>query len=78
MALRAQIDSCKSPGQFLIYLQLKPYVSYKVEEISQSEFTAEDLFNECYAKKIVADFKSGTIDVETVEKNRDEYLRKPS
>ncbi|CAG9762472.1 unnamed protein product [Ceutorhynchus assimilis] len=42
--------------------KLKPYVSYRVPDIIQSEFTAEDLFHVVYAKKICDDFKSGKLD----------------
>lgn len=41
---------------------LKPYVSYRVEEIDQGEFTAQDLFDMVYAKKIEEDFKNGQLD----------------
>lgn len=40
---------------------LKPYVSYKVENIVQGEFTAKDLFDEIYTKKIEEDFKNGKL-----------------
>lgn len=45
-------------------LQLKPYVSYKVEDIIQPEFTARDLFHYVYSDKIEADFKAGKLDAE--------------
>ena len=38
------------------YFQLKPYVAYNAPSISQSEFTAKDLFKACYAQQIVEDF----------------------
>ncbi|OTF72852.1 39S ribosomal protein L41, mitochondrial-like protein [Euroglyphus maynei] len=38
------LDSCK----------LKPYVSYRTNEIHQSEFTAEDLFNSTYGAEIIS------------------------
>ncbi|XP_045476436.1 39S ribosomal protein L41, mitochondrial [Harmonia axyridis] len=41
--------------------KLKPYVSYKAPDIKQDEFTAEDLFNSVYAKKIVEDFNNGNL-----------------
>ncbi|XP_025835037.1 39S ribosomal protein L41, mitochondrial-like [Agrilus planipennis] len=41
--------------------KLKPYVSYRAPDIIQSEFTAEDLFNVVYAKKIIGDFKGGKL-----------------
>lgn len=40
----------------LTNFDLKPYVSYRVNEFSQSEFTAEDLFNAVYSDKIVQDW----------------------
>lgn len=40
------------------YFQLKPYVSYRVPEVTQSEFTAQDLFNAVYSQKIIDDFKN--------------------
>ncbi|CAH1958048.1 unnamed protein product [Acanthoscelides obtectus] len=42
--------------------KLKPYVSYRAPEVTQSEFTAEDLFYVVYAPKIVKDFKEGKLD----------------
>ena len=41
---------------------LKPYVSYRTRDIQQEEFTAKDLFNAVYAKKIIKDFKEGKLD----------------
>ncbi|KZC09455.1 39S ribosomal protein L41, mitochondrial [Dufourea novaeangliae] len=40
---------------------LKPYVSYRVEEITVREFTAKDLFNYIYAAKIVDDFEKNRL-----------------
>lgn len=42
--------------------QLKPYVSYKAADVVQSEFTAQDLFDAVYSRKIVEDFKAGKLD----------------
>lgn len=42
-------------------LQLKPYVSYRVPEVVQSEFTPKDLFDAVYSDKIVNDFKNGKL-----------------
>lgn len=36
--------------------KLKPYVSYRTSEFTQSEFTADDLFNAVYSNKIVDDW----------------------
>jgi len=37
-------------------LQLKPYVSYKVSDVTNSTFTARELFNSTYAKTVIDDF----------------------
>lgn len=37
---------------------MKPYVSYRVPEITQSEFTAQNLFDAVYRQKIIDDFKN--------------------
>ncbi|KAG7312260.1 39S ribosomal protein L41-mitochondrial [Plutella xylostella] len=42
--------------------EFKPYVSYKVTDVVQSEFTSEQLFNAIYSKKIICDFKEGKLD----------------
>jgi len=44
--------------------KLKPYVSYKVSEITQSEMTASDLFDSTYGKDIVEKFKKGKLNVD--------------
>lgn len=41
--------------------QLKPYVSYRVKDSTQSEFTAQDLFIAVYRDKIAKDFKEGKL-----------------
>ncbi|CAG4951600.1 unnamed protein product [Colias eurytheme] len=41
---------------------LKPYVSYKTEDVIQSEFTSQQLFDAIYSKKIVIDYKEGKLD----------------
>ncbi|KAF0762594.1 39S ribosomal protein L41, mitochondrial [Aphis craccivora] len=55
---------------------LKPYVSYRAPEITQSEFTAKDLFNAVYRKKIVDDFKNNKLkeNFEPIEPNEEESL----
>ncbi|XP_022166644.1 39S ribosomal protein L41, mitochondrial [Myzus persicae] len=55
---------------------LKPYVSYRVPEITQSEFTAQDLFNAVYRKKIVDDFKNNKLkqNYEPIEPSEEESL----
>lgn len=42
--------------------KLKPYVSYRVNDIDQPEFDAKYLFDVVYKKKIVEDFKKGKLD----------------
>ncbi|KAK6173702.1 hypothetical protein SNE40_017108 [Patella caerulea] len=42
---------------------LKPYVSYKATEITQTEFTAKDLFDACYAGEIVTGVKEGKVQI---------------
>lgn len=41
--------------------ELKPYVSYKAEDVIQSEFTPQQLFDAVYSKKIVKDFREGKL-----------------
>lgn len=41
--------------------KLKPYVSYKTADVVQSEFTAENLFDAVYSKKIIEDYNSGKL-----------------
>ncbi|XP_059057773.1 large ribosomal subunit protein mL41 [Achroia grisella] len=43
---------------------LKPYVSYKADNVIQSKFTAQQLFDAVYSKKIVTDFKEGKLDAD--------------
>ncbi|CAK9816657.1 39S ribosomal protein L41, mitochondrial [Anthophora plagiata] len=40
---------------------LKPYVSYRVPEITKREYTAKDLFNLVYADKIKEDYKNSQL-----------------
>ncbi|XP_050548023.1 39S ribosomal protein L41, mitochondrial [Daktulosphaira vitifoliae] len=56
--------------------QLKPYVSYRVPEVTQSEFTAKDLFNAVYRTKIVEDFKENKLkeNGDPIEPNENELL----
>lgn len=51
---------------------LKPYVSYK-SEVKQREYTAKDLFNLVYAKKIKQDFKNGQLNSNGESLNPSEY-----
>lgn len=50
---------------------LKPYVSYRTSEFTQSEFTAEDLFNAVYSNKVVDDWNNKQL-------NEDGSSKKPS
>ncbi|GLV35838.1 mitochondrial ribosomal protein L41 [Carabus blaptoides fortunei] len=56
--------------------ELKPYVSYRAPDVIQTEFTAKDLFDAVYGKKIVADFKAGKLneDGSSVEPSAEEKL----
>lgn len=51
-------------------------MSYKAPEITQSTFTAQDLFNAVYRKKIVDDFKNNKLkeNGESMEPSEDELL----
>ena len=60
-----------------LLLQLKPYVSYRVPDVKQSEFTAKDLFNAVYAKPIVDDFQSGKLEVKKILERIKRLTRKP-
>uniref|UniRef100_A0A1B6C7L8 39S ribosomal protein L41, mitochondrial n=1 Tax=Clastoptera arizonana TaxID=38151 RepID=A0A1B6C7L8_9HEMI len=57
--------------------KLKPYVSYRVGDVIQPEFTAEDLFNCVYKEKITKDFKAGKLNAEgfPLEPSEEENLR---
>ncbi|XP_033320914.2 mitochondrial ribosomal protein L41 [Megalopta genalis] len=52
---------------------LKPYVSYKVKELPKHEFTAQDLFNLVYAKKIEDDFENNQLGPNGEPLNPSEY-----
>lgn len=45
-----------------VCLQLKPYVSYRAPDITQSEFTSKDLFDFIYSPKIIEDFHAKKLD----------------
>ncbi|KAL0114061.1 hypothetical protein PUN28_011402 [Cardiocondyla obscurior] len=53
--------------------KLKPYVSYKAERITEPEFTAQDLFDVVYSKKIKEDFANGQLDESGNPLNPSEY-----
>lgn len=50
---------------------LKPYVSYRTSEFTQTEFTAEDLFNAVYSNKVVDDWNKKQL-------NEDGTAKQPS
>lgn len=54
--------------------ELKAYVSYRAPDVTQTEFTAEDLFHEVYAQKIVKDWneKKLTEDGQSMEPSKEE------
>lgn len=52
---------------------LKPYVSYKTEDIFQEELTARDLFNVIYGRKIMKDFMEGKLDEDGNSKEPNEF-----
>lgn len=56
--------------------KLKPYVSYKTAQVTQSEFTSQDLFHAIYAQKILEDFKTDKLneDGSSVEPSAEEQL----
>lgn len=58
--------------------QFKPYVSYRAPDVTQSEFTSQDLFNAIYAKKIIKDFQTGKLNKngEPLEPSEEEKLKK--
>ena len=51
-------------------------MSYRATDVYQTEFTAKDLFDAVYAKKIVDDFKAGKLDAngDSLEPSEDELL----
>lgn len=56
--------------------QLKPYVSYRVAEVCQGEFTARDLFDAQYSEKVAKDFKEGHRDLQHHTRTLSERLSK--
>lgn len=52
--------------------ELKPYVSYRATPFTQSEFTAEDLFNAVYSQKIVDDWNNKQLNEDGSPKNPSE------
>ncbi|KAF2352750.1 Ribosomal protein L27/L41 mitochondrial, partial [Trinorchestia longiramus] len=55
---------------------MKPYVSYRVPDIEEPEFTPQDLFHAVYTDKIVQDFKAGKLkqDLSPEEPSPEEQL----
>lgn len=56
--------------------KFKPYVSYRAPDVTQTEFTTQDLFNAIYAEKIIKDYKEGKLDEygEPIEPSEEEKL----
>lgn len=56
---------------------LKPYVSYKAVDVTQSEFSPQQLFDAVYSKKIVTDYKKGKLDADgqPIEPSEEEKLQ---
>lgn len=56
--------------------KLKPYVSYRTSEFTQTQFTAEDLFNAVYSSKIVNDWNKKQLNEDGTSKqpSADELL----
>lgn len=56
--------------------QLKPYVTYRAEDIQQPQFTAETLFNAVYSSKIIDDFDNNNLnpDGSPMQPSREELL----
>lgn len=52
---------------------LKPYVSYRVQDVEKREFTAKDLFELIYANKIKKDFQKGQLGPDGESLNPSEY-----
>lgn len=57
--------------------EFKPYVSYRAPNVTQSEFTCQNLFNAVYAKKIIKDFQTGKLNEngEPLEPSEEEKLK---
>ena len=54
------------PSCHSLCLQLKPYVSYKVTDITQTEFTAKDLFDAIYGRELVKKCHDGKVDPDSL------------
>lgn len=52
---------------------LKPYVSYRVQNVTEPEFTAQDLFDVVYSEKIKKDFANSQLDENGESLNPSEY-----
>lgn len=55
--------------------ELKPYVSYRADEIDTKPFTAKDLFDAVYKDKIVNDFEQNNVEDYTVEQEEIDKAR---
>ncbi len=58
---------------YVYMLQLKPYVSYRVKEVTQSEFTAKDLFDATYGQEAVSQYSSDELDLDNI--TAEEFLK---
>jgi large subunit ribosomal protein L41 len=47
--------------------KLQPYVSYRVPDVHQKEFSAKDLFDATYGKELVDEFTSGKLDIKNID-----------
>ncbi|KAI0222235.1 hypothetical protein LSAT2_026520 [Lamellibrachia satsuma] len=50
----------------LTHFKLKPYVSYKVTDVTQTEFTAKDLFDAIYGQELVKKCHDGKVDPDSL------------
>jgi hypothetical protein len=61
---------------FCLFFQLKPYVSYRAEDVVVPPLTPEDLFAQVYGSKITADYEKGKLgpDGQPLEPSLEEQL----
>ena len=59
-----------------LFFQLKPYVSYRAEDVVIPPLTPEDLFAQVYGSKITADYEKGKLgpDGQPLEPSSEELL----
>lgn len=70
------LNVCTRVDEYIFPFQLKPYVSYRVPDIVQSEFGPQDLFYAVYSEKIAEDYKNNKLDenCNPVEPSEEELL----